>query len=86
MVKGYKKNKDAFLKINIELQPKVKPNISLTKQIAIEITEKLKQVNIEYLFLWNNLNKDIRPLVKLWPYQHEKYFKPGLKPRYIFSN
>jgi len=83
MAKGYYKNMDEYLDINIELKQNVPINSQLTQQIQKLIVEKLKMLNAEYTFLWHNLQKDIRPKIRLWPYGHEKYFKLGLKPRYI---
>lgn len=81
--KGYKKNMDEFLEINLEIRTGVKATTGLAKNIGQSVTETLKAINMEYQFLWNNLDKDIRPKIKLWPYQHPKYFRPGLKPKYI---
>ncbi|TSC82106.1 MAG: phenylacetate-CoA ligase [Parcubacteria group bacterium Gr01-1014_20] len=83
MRKDYRDNMDEFLEINIELKSRVKPTRTLALVIREHVIKRLKEVNMEYLFLWNNLDKDIRPRIKLWPYQHQKYFKPGLKPKYI---
>ncbi len=83
MTKGYYKNMDEFLEINIELKPKLKPNQNLKKIIGDSIVKKLLEINSEYNYVYNNLHKDLKPKIKLWPYQHKKYFTPGLKPRYI---
>lgn len=83
MSKGYYKNMDEFLEIQIEMKPKIKPTAKFQRLIQLGVIKKLKEINAEYNFLWYNLQKDIRPKIKLWPYQHEKYFKPGLKPKYI---
>jgi phenylacetate-CoA ligase len=81
--KGYNKNMDEFLEINVELMSGVKPNKEWSKQIQSQVVETLKKINIEYLFISSHLDKDVRPKIKLWPYQHPKYFKAGLKPKYI---
>lgn len=85
--KDYLKNMDAFLEINVELRKDIKPSHQLASKIRGYVVEHLQKVNMEYLFIYNNNpDKDLRPRVKLWPYQHEKYFKPGLKPRYIAND
>ncbi|MDR3642060.1 MAG: hypothetical protein P4L74_00330 [Candidatus Doudnabacteria bacterium] len=81
--KGYKKNMDEFLEINIELRPNVKKQNTMAKNIQQAVVEKLEGINMEYQFLRNHLEKDLVPRVKLHPYQHPAYFKPGLKPKYI---
>src|SRR6185369_16008879 len=83
MRKGYLKNMDEFLEINIELAPSIKSSQAFEKALQAHIIKKLKEMNMEYKFLGEHLEKDIRPRIVLWPYQHEKHFKLGLKPKYI---
>ncbi len=81
--KGYLKNLDEYLEIHIELKYKSQNHNLLARKLKDEVVKHLKTVNAEYKFLTENLQKDLIPRVKLWPYGHERYFKPGLKPRYI---
>lgn len=83
--KGYEKNMDEFWEIHIELQNGKKPDEALGKSIRGKIASTLRSVNMEYLFLCNNLGKDLSPRVFLEKYQDETYFKPGLKPKYILK-
>jgi phenylacetate-CoA ligase len=83
MHKHYLKNMDEFLEINIELKHNILPSKAFAKSIENHIFNKLRDINMEYLFITTHNDKDLRPHIKLWPYQHEKFFKPGLKPRYI---
>jgi phenylacetate-coenzyme A ligase PaaK-like adenylate-forming protein len=69
--------------INIELSAGVRPSIVLAREIQTRIVQKLRKINLEYLDMSNHITKDVRPVIKLRPYQDIKYFKPGLKPRYI---
>ncbi len=85
MRKDYTKKMEEFLEINVELRKNIRPGVSFQKIIQKRIIDHLQKVNMEYLFIWNNLKQDIRPRIKLWPYQHHGYFKPGLKPKYISS-
>ncbi len=75
--------KEQFLEINVELAPNVKPSLVDAKMLARSIFEKLKEVNMEYADAVSHSSKDLRPRVNLWPYQHEKYFRSGLKPKFI---
>jgi len=84
--KEYNKKMDEILRIYIELRPNKKPSSQLTASISQHIVDTLKAVNLEYLFLWDNLNKDIRPKIALCFYQDSKFFKPGKKPKYIISS
>ena len=83
MEKGYLKNMDEFLEINIELKRGISHSPELAGLLQKHIISGLQKYNMEYLFLCNHLDKDLKPKIKLWPYQHELYFKQGLKPRYI---
>ncbi len=83
MSKGYHKNMDEFLEIHIELKPGMGGSAKLSKLIQKLVVSKLMDINAEYNFLRHNLQKDLTPKIKLWPYQHHRYFTPGLKPRYI---
>jgi phenylacetate-CoA ligase len=83
MRKGYYKNMDEYLEINFELKDGEMPNKKFTLEIQKRIVAGLRKLNLEYLFLCNNLGKNLTPIIKLWSYRHEKYFQPGLKPRYI---
>ncbi len=85
MRKEYLKNKDEFLEIHVELRPRQKVTAALATAIAKHATSRLLDINMEYKFLWSNLDKDIRPRVILHPYQCEPYFRAGLKPRYIIK-
>lgn len=86
MRKDYLKNFDEFLEINIELRQGFKLSGKLTSLIQNRIIRHLKEINMEYLDACSHLEKNLKPRIKLWPYQHEKYFKIGLKPKYILSN
>ncbi len=83
--KDYLKNKDQFLEMNIELRPGVKPTATFANTIGKHVVSQLLNVNMEYNFLWNNLDKDIRPRIVLRPYQDVVHFRPGLKPKYIIK-
>jgi phenylacetate-CoA ligase len=83
MRKGSLKDLDEFLEINVELQPNVKPTQALAAGIQAAVVRQLEGANMEYRFLRGHLDKDIVPRIRLWPYGDAKYFKPGLKPRYI---
>jgi phenylacetate-CoA ligase len=83
--KGYEKNMDEYWEIHVELQNRVIPNAELSKHIKEKVVATLREVNMEYLFLCNNLGKDLSPRVFLEKYQDETYFKPGTKPKYIYQ-
>ncbi len=84
--KDYNRNMDEYLEINIELTPSIVSTARLEISLKNEITKKLKEVNHEYNdAAQHHLGKDLSPRIRLWPYQDEKYFKPGSKPKYIWK-
>lgn len=83
MRKDYLPNMDQFLELHIEMKQNVKPLAKYTKLIQQLVVQKLKIINMEYAFIAQHLGKDVRPVIKIWPYGHEQYFKTGMKPRFM---
>lgn len=83
MKRDYSKNMDQLLEINVELRPGIEISKKLAKLIQKSIVKSLLKINMEYLYLAKTLKKDLTPKILLRSYQDEKYFKPGLKPKYI---
>ncbi len=83
MIKTETGSKEQILSVHIELAPNVLPEHVDTKELSRTIFQKMKEVNREYADAVAHTSKDLRPRVRLWSYQHEKYFRPGLKPKYI---
>lgn len=86
LAKSYSSDMDEFLNIHLELREGVRASRSLSMQAEEHIIRTLKKVNMEYLFISNNLNKDVRPKVCLWANGDPNYFRPGLKPKYIIES
>ncbi|MDO8620105.1 MAG: hypothetical protein Q7R64_02025 [bacterium] len=74
---------EQVLEVHIELTPHASAKQVDLRKLSTVIFEKLKEVNREYADAVSHSSKNLRPRVYVWPYQHEKYFRPGLKPRYI---
>lgn len=83
MLKGYFKNLDEYLEINIELRAGVSVGKDFGRVLKNKIFNTLLQTNSEYLDAYKKFGKKVIPFIKIWPYGHDKYFKAGLKPRYI---
>ncbi len=83
ITKSLDEGMDQYWTINIELCQAIKPNATFAAEIRASVTETLRRINLEYLDMSAHIKKDVRPRIKLWPYQHTRYFKPGLKPHYI---
>ena len=77
------KHMDEELEINVELTPGVRVSRRLEREVRDRVTQKLRTVNLEYLDMSNDLGSKTHPNIALRPYQDPRYFKPGLKPRYV---
>lgn len=85
MRKDYTKKMEEFLEINVELRKEIHFDASLARIIQKHTFDHLQKVNMEYLDMSSRHVGKARaiPRIKLWPYQHERYFRLGLKPKYI---
>lgn len=86
MCKKINEKMEQCLEINVEMVPNIQDNGELNSEIKKVITDKLKEINKEYLCIFEQYkDKDLSPEVKLCEFGDEKYFKPGLKPRFIID-
>jgi phenylacetate-CoA ligase len=85
MQKKTKEDLEQYLEINIELKAGVTPDDNFAEDIKKMIYAKLQEINKEFLCICKEYDKDLRPIIQLWENGHEKYFKPGLKPRFIIK-
>jgi len=83
MSKDYTPKMEEFLEINVELRKNIKSDLKLTNIVKEQVDGYLKKVNKEYLNSFNYAKTNITPRIHLKSYQDPKYFKPGLKPRYV---
>ncbi len=83
MEKNYTATMDQKLIIHIELQEGQRVNNAFHESVKRAVVTTLESVNMEYRFLRNHLEKDLVPKIVFQKYRHEKYFKNGLKPKYI---
>jgi phenylacetate-CoA ligase len=77
-------NHDEYLEINLELQPDIKSSAALKKLITTTITDVLVQESSEHR---NNMSllarSKVEPRIIFWSYEHETYFKPGGKQKWV---
>ncbi|MEA1929380.1 MAG: hypothetical protein U9M92_00625 [Patescibacteria group bacterium] len=77
-------NHEQCLVVNIEMRKDTKGTSKIRAEIKKAVCQTLLKANSEYSdTVKHHPDKNLSPRVKLWSYQHEKYFKPGLKPKYI---
>lgn len=73
------------LEVHAELRHGIKPTPAFRKLIEQNIVGVLRASDYRYEYMYGVLKKDVYPKIIFWPYQHEKYFKPGTKPKYIIK-
>ncbi|HEY6389872.1 MAG TPA: hypothetical protein VIX89_01270 [Bryobacteraceae bacterium] len=85
MTKRYSRKMDEILEIHAEMAPGQASTAAFTELVSARIVHTLLRINIEYRDASLRLGNTLRPRLTLWPYQHEKYFRVGLKPKYIVA-
>jgi phenylacetate-CoA ligase len=83
MLTKYDKNKNQYLEINLELRKGFKFKKYYKKKALKKIIESLRAQSSEYRELSNSLKTYTYPKLKFWPYEHQQYFKPGSKQRWV---
>ncbi len=71
-----------FLQIHLELKDKNTSSV-LKGAVLNSIVENLKQRNSEYQELHKFLGKQALPKLTFWPNGDPKYFKPGIKQKWV---
>ena len=79
------KKLDPQLNINIELKRDVKRGSPITKLISQTITNQLILEVSEYRETYREKGAKIRPRIRLYDYENEKYFKPGIKQQWVIK-
>ena len=69
--------------VNVELQKGCEKNAQLERTIKDSVINELRKCDYRYDVFYKSAKKFAIPKINLWPYQHDKYFKVGVKPRYI---
>jgi phenylacetate-CoA ligase len=84
LIKRMDKDLEQSLEVNIEMKDGHDSDCDLLDEVVKRIYVKLKEINKEYLCICEQYkDKDLRPKVNFLKNGHEKYFKPGLKPKFI---
>ena len=79
----YNKRQDQFMEINIELKPNIKSTKSLQKLCRDAIMNNLLEKNAEYRNNYSSIPSEVTPRIVFWPYEHNLYFKPGIKQKWV---
>ena len=77
------RSQNEYLEINVELRPHVEMNETLELKIAERISKVLLLRNAEHRNNFGVMQNKVSPRVKLWEHEHPKYFKPGIKQKWV---
>ncbi len=77
------KHHDQYLELNVELAHGSRPSSSLEEKISHAVTKNLLKKNSEYKNNYASMKDRVIPKVVLWPYEDPKYFKPGIKQKWV---
>lgn len=84
MVTAYDQKNNQRLEINFELRPGVKSSLEMRKAAERQVTKTLLEMNTEYRELTRMLTiKRTKPHLRFWENGHEKYFKSGIKQKWL---
>jgi len=84
MLKKENRNFQEYLEVNIELKKGINKSISLTKKVSEVILQTLRNKNSEFNNSYTTEGKKLlTPKCVLFPYEHPKYFKQGIKQNWV---
>ena len=79
----FDKEQDQYLEINLEMRPNVKITKKAKDAILKAIMGNLQKVNSEFRELYRFLGKRAAPHLVFWPAEDAKYFRPGVKQKWV---
>lgn len=84
MATAYDKKGQQYLELHLEMKPKVKAGAQLEKIVGDLIVKSLLENNPEYRELSKMISDSrTRPKLHFWGYNHETYFKSGVKQQWL---
>ncbi len=75
-----------YLEINIELQRGVGDGESVRATIVKNVVHSLSESSGEYKNNHVNMQERVVPRIVFWPHEHPKYFKPGIKQKWVIRS
>lgn len=82
----YDKNKNQQFEVHIELKKGGIPNKSLAEEISQHVLRQLLKESTEYRETFREKSHRIAPRVVLWVYEHEQFFRPGIKQKWVLKD
>jgi phenylacetate-CoA ligase len=73
------------LNVNVELQHAVEPKNELAQNIQTALHDALISESSEYRETAGMIGSSVKPVVHLWPYEDQTYFRPGTKQKWVIK-
>ncbi len=83
MFTRFDRSQDQYWELNLELRPGKKLTKQLEKKILTVIIEDMKDKNSEFRELYRHVGERALPHLVFWPAEHSRYFKPGIKQKWV---
>ena len=85
MITKCDKEQNQYLEINLELKPNTHKSSDLKNKLSQSIVNSLLKKNAEYENNFKLMPKKVVPHIVFWPFGSSKYFKPGIKQRWVIK-
>jgi phenylacetate-CoA ligase len=85
MLVKFSKEQNQYLEINVEMKFGVRKSKNLEMEIRKQITKQLLEESSEYRETFREISKRAEPKIILWQYEDSKYFKPGIKQKWVLK-
>ena len=72
-----------YLELNLELRPRQRFSAGLRKLCGKQVVKSLLAHNAEYRNNYTQIPARVTPKIVAWTYEHPRYFKPGVKQRWV---
>jgi phenylacetate-CoA ligase len=81
----FSKKHDQYLDVNLEMRPHARITKKAKDAVLKVIVDNLDKVNSEFRELHRFLGKRALPHLTFWPAEDAKYFRPGIKQKWVQS-
>lgn len=82
---GYDEQQNQRFEVNVELKHGVSDDLALKEQVMTEIKDQLLEESSEYRETHREKGAQVNPFVALWNYEDGKFFRPGVKQKWVLK-
>lgn len=83
LITKYDRKQNQYLEINLELRKHRKIPKKIEKILLSQVVSNLRLKNSEYRELYTHIKDRAFPKLVFWPAEHPRYFKPGIKQKWV---